>query len=157
MREFDAKRFCLIIIFLLHWTFMTITAVKLVCGDIVDLTDIFPCGAILHVLRKRINIDSIKLFCFINQPFYISPKQKRKCLWSTMSKYWRQVLFITIIVMWNINRKMIVNNGLLSCLMDWWRSKAVNIVGQLIVAVDVVLASWMDFRLMLRSFGHQHC
>ena len=49
---------------------MAIAAVKLPCGNVVDSIDIFACGAILHVLRKRMNIDSIKLFCFINQPFY---------------------------------------------------------------------------------------
>ena len=119
LREFDAKRFCLIIFFLVQWTFMAIAAVKLPCGNVVDSIDIFACGAILHVLRKRMNIDSIKLFCFINQPFYISPKQKRKCLWSTMSKYWRQALLVTIIIMWNVNRKLIIYNGLLSCFMDW--------------------------------------
>ena len=70
LREFDAKRFCLIIFFLVQWTFMAIAAVKLPCGNVVDSIDIFACGAILHVLRKRMNIDSIKLFCFINQPFY---------------------------------------------------------------------------------------
>ena len=92
------------------------------------------------------------MFCFINQPFYISPKQKRKCLWSTMSKYWRQALLVTIIIMWNVNRKFIIYNGLLSCFMDWWRSKAVDIVGQLIVAVNVDFGQLDGFSIDVTLF-----
>ena len=54
--------------------------------------------------EKRLMI-WLKMFCFTNQPFYISPKQKRKCLWYTMSKYWRYILLITIIVFLKFNRK----------------------------------------------------